>query len=377
MNTVKILHCADIHIGAAESFLGAAAGKRRYETLLTFERIIDTAAAEGVRIVAAAGDIFDSNAVEENLADAVFEKIASVPEIKVVFSAGNHDPLSAQSPFKNRRLPQNLYVLGAKDDCVVFDDLKTRVYGRSFEDVYLKGEERFSITPPEDGYVKLMVLHGELRSDLNSNYNSVTAGFIRQSGMDYIALGHIHKRTEPQKIGDTYYAYCGCPEGQGFDETDEKGVYIGEIGKGFCELKFIPMSKRRHICEKVDITGINSSAEISAAVTAQLNEKYGDGFGENLYKIELTGSIKGDFNLNLPEILSRVSERVYYAKIKDKTELLIDNEKLANEISLKGIFVKNMLEKMNNAPEAEREELENALKLGLRAFGAEVAYDED
>lgn len=377
MNTVKILHCADIHIGAAESFLGAAAGNRRYETLLTFERIIDTAAAEGVRIIAAAGDIFDSNAVEEGLANAVFEKIASVPEIKVVFSAGNHDPLSAQSPFKNRRLPQNLYVLGAKDDCVVFDDLKTRVYGRSFEDVYLKGEERFSITPPEDGYVKLMVLHGELRSDLNSNYNSVTSGFIKQSGMDYIALGHVHKRTEPQKIGDTYYAYCGCPEGQGFDETDEKGVYIGEIGKGFCELNFIPMSKRRHICEKVDITGINSSAEISGAVTAQLKEKYGDGFGENLYKIELTGSIKEDFDLNLPEILSRVSERVYYAKIKDKTELLLDNEKLANEISLKGLFVKNMLEKINNAPEAEREGLENALKLGLRAFGAEVTYDED
>ena len=377
MNTVKILHCADIHIGAAESFLGTAAGKRRYETLLTFERIIDTAAAEGVRIIAAAGDIFDSNAVEEGLANAVFEKIASVPEIKVVFSAGNHDPLSAQSPFKNRRLPQNLYVLGTRDDCIVFDDLKVRVYGRSFEDVYLKGEERFSITPPEDGYVNLMVLHGELRSDLNSNYNSVTAGFIRQSGMDYIALGHVHKRTEPQKIGDTYYAYCGCPEGQGFDETDEKGVYIGEIGKGFCELNFIPMSKRRHICEKVDITGINSSAEISGAVTAQLKEKYGDGFGENLYKIELTGSIKEDFDLNLPEILSRVSERVYYAKVKDKTELLIDNEKLANEISLKGIFVKNMLEKMNNAPEAEREGLENALKLGLRAFGAEVTYDED
>lgn len=377
MNTVKILHCADIHIGAAESFLGTAAGKRRYETLLTFERIVDTASKEGVDIIAAAGDIFDSNRVEENLADAVFEKIASVPEIKVVLALGNHDPLSSDSPFKNRKLPQNLYVLGTRDDCIVFDDLKVRVYGRSFEDVYLKGEERFSITPPEDGYVNLMVLHGELRSDLNSNYNSVTSGFIKQSGMDYIALGHVHKRTEPQKIGDTYYAYCGCPEGQGFDETDEKGVYIGEIGKGFCELNFISMSKRRHICEKVDITGINSSAEISAAVTAQLKEKYGDGFGENLYKIELTGSIKEDFNLHLPEILSRVSERVYYAKIRDKTELLIDNEKLANEISLKGLFVKNMLEKINNAPEGEREGLENALKLGLRAFGAEVAYDED
>lgn len=377
MNTVKILHCADIHIGAALSFLGDAADKRRYETLLTFERIIDTASKAGVGIIAAAGDIFDSNRIEEAFVNAAFEKIASVPEIKMVFSAGNHDPLSADSPFKNRKLPQNLFVLGAKDDCIAFDDLKTRVYGRSFEDVYLKGEEGFSVTPPEDGYVNLMVLHGELRSDLNSNYNSVTPGFIRQSGMDYIALGHVHKRTEPQKIGNTYYAYCGCPEGQGFDETDEKGVYIGEIGRGICELEFIPMSKRRHIYEKVDITGINSSAEISAAVIARLREKYGADYGENLYKIELTGSIKEEFNLNLTEILSRVSEKLYFAKIKDKTELLIDLEKLANEISLKGLFVKNMLEKIKNAPESECEELENALKLGLRAFCAEVAYNED
>lgn len=377
MNTVKILHCADIHIGAALSYLGDTADKRRYETLLTFERIVDTAKKEGVGIIAAAGDIFDSNGVSGELINAVFDKIASVPEIKVVLALGNHDPLSSETPFKNRSLPQNLFVLAAKDDCVTFDDLKTRVYGRSFSDVYLKGEESFSIIPPEDGYVNLMVLHGELRSDLNSNYNSVTAGFIKSSGMDYIALGHVHKRTEPQKSGETYYAYCGCPEGQGFDETDEKGVYIGEIGRGLCELSFVPVSKRRHICERIDITDLNSTAEISAAVIEALREKYGAEYGENLYKIELTGSKAEDFNLNLTEILSRVSEKVYFAKIKDKTELLIDTERLAGEISLKGLFVKNMLERINNAQECERAELEAALKLGLKAFGSEVAYNED
>ena len=377
MNSVKILHCADIHIGAALSYLGETAAQRKYETLLTFERIIDTAVTEGVKIIAAAGDIFDSNTVEDGFVNAVFEKIASVPEIKVVLALGNHDPLSSQSPFKNRELPKNLFVLGAKDECITFDDLKTRVYGRSFDDVYLKGEEGFCVTPEKDGYVNLMVLHGELRSDLNSNYNSVTANFIKESGMDYIALGHIHKRTEPQKIGDTYYAYCGCPEGQGFDETDEKGVYIGEIGKGICDLSFVPMSKRRHICEKIDVTGINSSAEISGAVLALLQKKYGEQYGENLYKIELMGSISEDFNLNLTEILSRVSEKVYFAKIKDGTELLVDTEKLASEISLKGLFAKNMLERINNASDGEREALQNALKLGLRAFGTEVAYNED
>ena len=40
MNSVKILHCADVHLGAQDSFLGENASKRRFETLLTFEKII-------------------------------------------------------------------------------------------------------------------------------------------------------------------------------------------------------------------------------------------------------------------------------------------------------------------------------------------------
>ena len=43
MKTVKILHTADVHIGAQESFLGTFADKRRYETLITFEKIFDLA----------------------------------------------------------------------------------------------------------------------------------------------------------------------------------------------------------------------------------------------------------------------------------------------------------------------------------------------
>ena len=72
MNTVKILHCADIHIGAAQSFLGTLAEKRRYEVLMTFERIIDTAKENDVKIIAIAGDLFDSNNIEKSFIDAVF-----------------------------------------------------------------------------------------------------------------------------------------------------------------------------------------------------------------------------------------------------------------------------------------------------------------
>ena len=377
MNSVKILHCADIHIGAAESFLGARADLRRYETVLTFERIIDTAVNAGVDVVAVAGDLFDSNTADARLYRPVLEKIASVPDIKVLFAAGNHDPLLSSSPFLKNKNPGNLYVFPEHDHCFTFDDIKLRAYGRSFGNVYMQGEQSFGITPPDDEYVNLMVLHGELTGDLSSQYNAVTAEFIKNSGMDYIALGHIHKRTEPQKSGNTYYAYCGCPEGQGFDETGEKGVYVGTVGKSLCALEFIPLAKRRHFHIKTDVTGLASQAEIVNKIAEDIKNTAGSGWEENLYKIELTGGVKEGADVNTAEIIARISEAVYYAKVKDSTVPALDMEQIASEISLKGLFVKNMLSRMENASKDEKEELAAALRLGLKAFDSEVAYSED
>lgn len=376
MRTVKILHCADIHIGAAESFLGVLRENRRYETLITFERIIDIAKEENVELIAIAGDLFDSNNIEQRFIDAVMNKIREAAPIKVVFAAGNHDPLNAQSPFLKEELPQNLYVLGTKDEEITFEELKLKVYGRSFESAFLKGEEAFSL-PTNNDYINLLVQHGELKSDLNSEYNAITPKFVKNSGMDYIALGHVHKRSDIGKIDNTYFAYCGCPEGQGFDELQEKGVYIGQIGKGKCDLQFVSVSKRQHILEKIDISEISGAVEISAEIINALKEKYGEDYSQNLYKIELIGSVSEDNEINTEEILSRISNELYFVKIKNKTEIKIDLEALKNEASLRGIFVKKMLERTENAPEDEKELYRKALKLGLRAFNAEVKFDED
>lgn len=377
MDTVKILHCADVHIGVADSSLGRLAATRRYETLLTFEKIIDAAKSNGVQVIAIAGDLFDSNSADSSLTEPVFEKIASVPQIKVVFAAGNHDPLDSDSPFIRESRPDNLFVFGTEDECITFDDLKLHVYGKSFGSVHMRGEARFSITPPDDGYINLMVLHGDLRNDMNSDYNAVTPAFIKNCKMDYIALGHIHKRTEIGCCGSTYMAYCGCPEGQGFDELDEKGVYIGNIGKGVCSLEFMPISKRRHISEKIDITGLSTSTEIAEKILTTLKEEYGEEAGNNLYKAELTGKIAESTVISAEQLTSRLSEELYYIKIKDKTEFDTDLKLLSQEKNLKGIFVKNMLRLLKNSQPQERKNIEYALNLGLKSFNSEVPYDED
>ena len=370
MNNVKILHTADIHIGARDAFLGTTAESRRFETLLTFEKIVDLAKEKGADIFAIAGDLFESNTVEAAFLDGVFNKIAQIPDIKVVFAAGNHDPLTADSPFLTRTLPQNLYVLPAKDSVITFEDIKTKVYGRSFESVYLKGEEEFTL-PTDNGYINIMVQHGELRADLGSDYNSITPKFVKKSGMDYIALGHVHARTPIGKIENTHFAYCGCPEGQGFDELDQKGVYFGTVSKNGSDLEFIPVSKRQHIVRKIDIT---NAEDICKAILDDLKANF-ENYADNLYKIELVGSIPPESELNLTEITARLAAVLYFVKLRDKTEFAIDLELLANEPTLKGVFVKNMLEKLKTAE--DKEAVNRALNIGLRAFNSEVKYNED
>ena len=72
-----------------------------------------------------------------------------------------------------------------------------------------------------------------------------------------------------------------------------------------------------------------------------------------------------------------LSETLYYAKVIDRTEPAEDLEKLAEEVSLKGLFVKKILERAQNADEEEKARLTQALKIGLAAFRTEVEYRED
>lgn len=378
MNSVKVLHCADVHIGAVGGILGENAAKRRFETLLTFERIILEANERMVDFLLISGDLFDSNSVDNELIDRTFEALKNTVGMKVIYCAGNHDPLNATSPFLTRALPENLYVLGTEDECIDFADKGVRIYGRSFEDNSQAGKNRFSITPPDDDIINIMVIHGELKSDLNSQYNAITPEFVKSSKMDYIALGHVHKRSGILKLDNTSFAYCGCPEGQGFDELDDKGVYIGEIKKHTAELEFLAVSKRRYIEENIDVSGLSNSAEIAAEIINQLKLLYGEDYSQNLYKIILVGEVEESLIISKDEILSRLDDELYFAKLKDKTEIKIDTELLANEVSLKGIFTKNMLSLIENAEnDEEKERLRDAVKLGLTAFKTEVFYNED
>jgi hypothetical protein len=68
---------------------------------------------------------------------------------------------------------------------------------------------------------------------------------------------------------------------------------------------------------------------------------------------------------------------LYFVKLKDNTEYYVNLDELSKEVSLKGIFVKKLLEKEQNAADTEKPLIRKAMMLGLKAFSGEVKYNED
>lgn len=371
--SVKIVHTADLHLGAAAVNTGDAS-ERSAEMRITAENIFKLCREESADLLLIAGDLFESNSVDDGTVESVFSAIANIAETQVVFAAGNHDPLTSDSPFLKYRdkLPENLTVLKTEDSCVEFEELGVRIYGKSFSSVYMEKSERFGIEPINDGLINIMVLHADKAGD--SKYNPINDNFIKSSKMDYIALGHIHKYSGIMRLENTFFAYPGCPEPHGFDECGEKGVILATVFKNKVDARFVPISRRRYETVNCDITGVSNSVEITDRIFLEV-EKF-ENYADNYYKIFLVGNVDPSVKISQKEIEIRLNDRLHFAKIKNKTFPEINLELLRRENTLKGKFVSEMLDLIESDKENGKL-YRDALNLGLKAFYSEVYYDEN
>lgn len=198
MNQVKILHCADLHLGADLSVLGRKALTRRAEIKKTFMNIIKLCQEDQIQILLISGDLFDNVHVQENMVEDIRDSFASIKDTIVAISPGNHDPLTEDSPYMQKDFwPQNVIIFGSELEKVEVEGLDVRLWGAAFKGTYTTNSILHNVSVPDDPYINICVIHGELVSaNQKSNYNPVTEGQISKSGIDYVALGHIHQRSE-------------------------------------------------------------------------------------------------------------------------------------------------------------------------------------
>ena len=178
---------------------------------------------------------------------------------------------------------------------------------------------------------------------------------------DYVALGHIHKRTEPLTCGRTVCAWPGCPEGRGFDELGEKGFYAGTIDDtGKVALTFVPFARRRYEILTVDVTGQAPRAAIEAALPTETVQ--------DLYRILLTGET-GEGGAQAEALQEALADRFYALEIRDQTRLAEDLWARAAEDSLRGLFLRDLKSRLDSArTEEERQRITMAARFGLAAL---------
>lgn len=273
---MKLLHSADWHLDSP--FTGRTPEQRstlRRAQLKIPGMVADVCRREGCDIMVLSGDIFDGPYTPESL-DAVRNALADCG-VPVFISPGNHDFCTPDSPWLAERWPENVHIFTGGMESVAVPEIDCRVYGAGYqsmdcpgllENFHADGNERFCIA----------VLHSD-PTTANSPYCPFTTNQARSSGLDYLALGHIHKRGVFH-AGGTICAWPGTPMGRGYDETGEHGVYVTRLKDGH-DVRFVPLNTLRFHDLEVD-TGSDAIAALEDILP---------GFGNSdFYRITLTGS---------------------------------------------------------------------------------------
>lgn len=357
--SIKILHAADFHLDSAFAGLTSEQAKlRRRESRQMLERLSNYVNRQGVEIVLLAGDLFDSATTYRETIEALIDALGSM-RAKVFIAPGNHDFYSARSPYATLAWPENVRIFKMREiERVELPELRCAVYGAAFTDAAQETSLLNGFTAADDEFTNLMVLHGDLNA-AEARYDPITKEQIAASGLDYLALGHTHRFGGVLTAGKTAYAYSGCPEGRGFDETGEKGVLCGAAERNKVDIKFVPFAKRRYAVLRVDVTG---KAPEEALKTAMPETAASD-----LCRVIFIGETD-ERGVDIKSIEERFASDFFYLELRDETRIREDIWARAQEDSLRGLFLRELREKYENAPEDERASIEKAVRFGLAAL---------
>lgn len=350
---IKILHSADWHL---DSPLSAREDDLRAALLEIPEKIAEVVRQEQCDLVLLAGDLFDGVPSRETV-ERVHRALEEMG-VPVLIAPGNHDFVRPDSPWLCHLWPENVHVFTQNSMTdLVLPGLDCRVYGAAFtgmdcaallEEFHAEGAEHWH----------LAVLHGDPQTH-NSPYCPITQEQIRDSGLDYLALGHIHK-SGWLRFGETLCAWPGCPMGRGYDETGEKGVYIVTLDDTV-EAVFRPLDTPRFYDLTVE-AGVDPAETLNANLPSMGSNDY--------YRVTLTGECP---EVDLPA-LQEAFGRFPRLVLRDRTVPPVDLWVNAGDDTLEGAFFRLLQEALaDEEPDAQRQ-IRLAAKLCRKLLdGQEVA----
>lgn len=355
---MKFVHIADMHFDSPFTSLSRIdnlSNIRRLEQRQVLKDIIEYIQKEKVPYLFIAGDLYEHEYVRQSTIEFINDMFALIPETKIFITPGNHDPYLKNSYYTKYKWSPNVYIFGPKIEKVELENIC--IYGVGFSDFYCKDSGVEKIEIENSDKINILIVHGNTEggTEEDKEYNPLSLKSLREIGFDYVALGHIHKTNYMQ---NSSIIYPGSPISFGFDELGDHGMIVGEIENKQVKTLFVPLDKRQFMEIEMDVQDCLSEESLIEKINdIKVQENY-------LYKIILQGY--RNFEIDTYQIEKMIMCK-QILKIKDNTKKNYQLEELANEFSLKGLFIKNMLQKAEQE-QISSEILEKAIEIGLNAL---------
>ena len=315
---VTFVHTADLHLDAP--FAGLTADDARIgrelaeATFEAFRRVVDVCLERRVDFLVIAGDAY--NAADKSLRAqlrfrAEMLRLAEAG-IEVFVAAGNHDHASGWSA--RLELPENVHTFPTdhvgRFEVVRDGDLVAAVYGRSF--ARRAETENLALGYRRDGAEPLAigVLHANVGGDTDYDpYAPASLSDLRAAGLDYWALGHIHKQEVLAR--DPWIAYAGSPQGLSPKETGEHGcLVVSASSAGTIEVEPVPTAPIGWLQLAVDVAAAAGVDDVRQLVDDACERARTGAPHALVARVRLTGRTPAHAELARPGLVDQLAEEL-------------------------------------------------------------------
>jgi DNA repair exonuclease SbcCD nuclease subunit len=220
---LRLLHLADVHLGARHPDLGPAGAIQRERQHAAFAAALELAITESVDLLLIAGDLFDSNVQPHRTVSRVAADLRRAIDAgsRVVILPGRHDVYDSGSVYRTYDLPGLAGLPRGSDGLTILTPDRPSITYRSLGATILGhvavGRDAPGVMPGPLGEGirwRIGMAHGSLRTAdgwLGDGEAAIDEGDIAGTGFDYLALGHAHGYWHGRS-GATVWAYPGAPE---------------------------------------------------------------------------------------------------------------------------------------------------------------------
>lgn len=359
---MKIIHTADLHLDSnlTTNLSGDKKTTRKNELLLTFKNLVEYANEENVEAIIIAGDFFDKKTVSQKTKKFVFSLINTYSHIKFFYLCGNHD--ENLPVLFGEEVPQNLFIFGEE----VTSFKLNNVVISGVELSYTNYKSFYDNINLNENDINIFVLHGQVDGKAKQDsFENINLKQLANKNINYLALGHYHSFQTGVIDKRGTYCYSGCLEGRGFDETGKKGFVLLEVLNNKLQFNFIPFAQREIVEVFVDITNKTSHLESEK----QIRNATKDILPSSLVRVVLNGEVTINEKVDINYLQALFEKDFYFVKFYNNTKLKININDYKNDISLKGEFIRSVLN--SKMPEHQKEEV---ILTGLNALLGEEVF---